>query len=181
MVWCVQAVKGNNECIDCGELNPKWASVNNACYLCIKCAGVHRNMGVHISFVRSLTLDKWSSIQMNRMKNGGNIKLEQFWKLQNFPSTLSKKERLDNEAMDKYRTNILKLAKNERIEEIAVIGYEKRRIESKQNVNASMSGFGNTGYTGTNSNRNRIDLISTTVFVAVAAVIIFYIYYALTK
>ena len=113
----LQSIEGNNQCIDCNAANPKCASVNNGCFMCIDCAGNHRSMGVHISFVRSTTMDSWSTIQLSRMKHGGNKKLIQFWTEQQFfkmNPKLTPKERLDNEAMDKYRENLLKLAKNEK-------------------------------------------------------------------
>eukprot|EP01083_Nonionella_stella_P197892 727128_1 len=92
----------NKTCIDCDTFNPQWASVNNGCFICINCAGNHRSMGVHISFVRSITMDGWSKIQLSRIQNGGNEKLKQFWEEQKFfenNQQLSFKERLDNEAM----------------------------------------------------------------------------------
>lgn len=49
----------NQHCFDCEEVNPKWASINNAVFLCLNCAGIHRGLGVNISFVRSLTMDNW--------------------------------------------------------------------------------------------------------------------------
>lgn len=39
--------------------DPEWASVNLGALICEECAGVHRGLGVHISRVKSLTLDKW--------------------------------------------------------------------------------------------------------------------------
>eukprot|EP01084_Bolivina_argentea_P145682 255299_1 len=101
----------NQTCIDCNTPNPEWASVNNACFICIQCAGNHRSMGVHISFVRSVTMDSWNKIQLARMTYGGNTNLKQFWMAQKFPIDLTPKQRLNNEAMDKYRDALLSMAK----------------------------------------------------------------------
>ena len=42
---------GNNKCADCKVDNPKWASVNIGIFLCVQCAGIHRELGVHITQV----------------------------------------------------------------------------------------------------------------------------------
>ena len=64
---------GNNFCVDCGDLQPEWASVNLGVVMCIECSGVHRNLGSHISQVRSLYLDTLTAEQEDRIANIGNI------------------------------------------------------------------------------------------------------------
>ena len=46
-------------CVDCDSKGPRWASWNLGIFLCIRCAGIHRNLGVHISRVKSVNLDSW--------------------------------------------------------------------------------------------------------------------------
>jgi len=43
---------------------PRWSSWNLGVFLCIRCAGIHRNLGVHISRVKSVNLDSWTPEQI---------------------------------------------------------------------------------------------------------------------
>uniref|UniRef100_UPI00358FE49C arf-GAP with GTPase, ANK repeat and PH domain-containing protein 1-like isoform X2 n=1 Tax=Myxine glutinosa TaxID=7769 RepID=UPI00358FE49C len=55
----IQNMQGNNYCVDCKAPNPDWASLNLGALMCIECSGIHRNLGSHVSRVRSLSLDDW--------------------------------------------------------------------------------------------------------------------------
>ncbi|XP_072247961.1 arf-GAP with coiled-coil, ANK repeat and PH domain-containing protein 2 [Leuresthes tenuis] len=63
---------GNQRCCDCGEEEPRWASVNLGVTMCIGCSGIHRSLGVHVSKVRSLTLDSWEAEQLKLLCVLGN-------------------------------------------------------------------------------------------------------------
>jgi hypothetical protein len=67
----------NLNCFDCGRSPAQWASVNNAIYLCLNCAGEHRGFGVATSYIRSITIDSWNDNQINMMKSGGNKNLRE--------------------------------------------------------------------------------------------------------
>ncbi|PKI42226.1 ADP-ribosylation factor GTPase-activating protein AGD12-like [Punica granatum] len=63
----------NRVCADCGAPDPKWASANIGVFICLKCCGVHRSLGTHISKVLSVTLDDWSEEEIEAMiEVGGN-------------------------------------------------------------------------------------------------------------
>lgn len=66
---------GNNVCADCGAEDPIWASINWGVFICIECSGVHRQMGTHISKVRSVTMDKWDADVLEFMESNGNAKV----------------------------------------------------------------------------------------------------------
>ncbi|XP_043939521.1 arf-GAP with GTPase, ANK repeat and PH domain-containing protein 2 isoform X2 [Protopterus annectens] len=55
----IRNAKGNDSCVDCCTPNPTWASLNLGALICIECSGIHRNLGTHLSRVRSLDLDDW--------------------------------------------------------------------------------------------------------------------------
>ena len=52
-------LKGNDHCADCDKKRPTWASVNLGIFICTECAGIHRSLGTHITFVQSTKMDKW--------------------------------------------------------------------------------------------------------------------------
>ncbi|KAE9461438.1 hypothetical protein C3L33_06648, partial [Rhododendron williamsianum] len=63
----------NRVCADCGAPDPKWASANIGVFICLKCCGVHRSLGTHISKVLSVTLDEWTDDEIDAMVEvGGN-------------------------------------------------------------------------------------------------------------
>ncbi|XP_058952709.2 stromal membrane-associated protein 1 isoform X3 [Pocillopora verrucosa] len=69
----------NRYCADCGAKGPRWASWNLGVFLCIRCAGIHRNLGVHISRVKSVNLDSWTPEQMDSIQQWGNKRAAEFW------------------------------------------------------------------------------------------------------
>ncbi|NXY56702.1 ACAP3 protein, partial [Callaeas wilsoni] len=78
----VQSVPGNDQCCDCGQPDPRWASINLGILLCIECSGIHRSLGVHCSKVRSLTLDSWEPELLKLMCELGNSTMNQIYEAQ---------------------------------------------------------------------------------------------------
>ena len=68
----ILAKPGNNVCFDCGSKGPKWSSPYLGIVICVECAAKHRSYGTHISFVRSVDLDKWNRKQLKSLELTGN-------------------------------------------------------------------------------------------------------------
>ena len=67
------AERDNKLCQECMCRGPHtWASWNLGVFLCIRCAGIHRKLGVHISKVKSCTLDQWQREHVNSLATKGN-------------------------------------------------------------------------------------------------------------
>ncbi|KAK0414802.1 hypothetical protein QR680_011621 [Steinernema hermaphroditum] len=75
----IREIAGNDRCADCGSLKPDWASLNLGTLICIECSGIHRNLGSHISKVRSLELDDWPMEYLRVMQAIGNERANRLW------------------------------------------------------------------------------------------------------
>lgn len=76
----LHSIPGNNRCVDCGTTNDvTWASITYGILLCTRCSGRHRSYGVATSRVRSITMDRWSHLQVLAMLEGGNEQLQNFY------------------------------------------------------------------------------------------------------
>lgn len=75
-----RAQTDNRTCLDCPNRNPTWISLSHGTFVCLECSGEHRRKGVHISFVRSADMDKFTVDQLAMMAIGGNAKAREYFK-----------------------------------------------------------------------------------------------------
>lgn len=61
----LQSFKENGVCFDCLLRGPSWTSWSLGIFLCFRCAALHRGLGVHISRVKSVSLDRWTPQQVS--------------------------------------------------------------------------------------------------------------------
>ena len=68
----------NNECFDCGSLNPEFISINNSIFICKNCAYLHKKFPVEISKIIPNNLYKLEEKELYYLYFGGNRKLSEF-------------------------------------------------------------------------------------------------------
>ena len=69
----------NKYCADCKMPNPNWASLNIGIFICIKCCGCHRQLGVQISRIKSIDLDIWPEDSLELFQYINNQIANNYW------------------------------------------------------------------------------------------------------
>ncbi|KAF8809388.1 ArfGap-domain-containing protein [Phlegmacium glaucopus] len=94
----------NKVCADCKRNDPRWASWNLGVFLCIRCSGIHRGMGTHISKVKSVDLDVWTPEQMASIQKWGNRLANLYWEAHLKPGHVPPEHKMESFIRSKYES-----------------------------------------------------------------------------
>ncbi|OBZ79424.1 hypothetical protein A0H81_00222 [Grifola frondosa] len=94
----------NKVCADCKRNDPRWASWNLGVFLCIRCSGIHRSMGTHISRVKSVDLDVWTPEQMASIQKWGNRRANLYWEAHLRAGHIPPDHKMDSFIRSKYES-----------------------------------------------------------------------------
>ncbi|PGH29332.1 stromal membrane-associated protein [[Emmonsia] crescens] len=95
----------NKICADCKRnKHPRWASWNIGIFVCIRCSGIHRGMGTHISRVKSVDLDTWTDEQLQSVLRWGNARANKYWEAKLAPGHVPSESKMENFIRTKYES-----------------------------------------------------------------------------
>ena len=143
--------RANHYCFECNQ-SAKWASCNLGIYLCLHCACLHRALGTHISFVRSLELDNWTAKQECMMRVGGNERAHRFFSEKKLLAT-PLNFRYHSEGAAQYRALLSDEVKRQLPHEQDVV-HVPHQYASDLKYYKNSSSISSDDYFGTKSNRS---------------------------
>jgi len=108
----ILAEPSNRLCFDCNSKEPKWSSPYLGIILCYDCAARHRSYGTHISFVRSVDLDKWNKKQLKSLEISGNSYTKERFNELGIPK-IGNIYDYNNDLVLKYRAELAEKVKEE--------------------------------------------------------------------
>ncbi|PLW20832.1 hypothetical protein PCANC_08240 [Puccinia coronata f. sp. avenae] len=94
----------NKLCADCKRNDPRWASTNLGCFMCIRCSGIHRSMGVHITRIKSIDLDTWTPEQVACVQRWGNKRANAYWEAHLRPGHMPPDHKIESFIRSKYES-----------------------------------------------------------------------------
>ncbi|GIC88325.1 stromal membrane-associated protein [Aspergillus udagawae] len=98
-------IECNKICADCKRnKHPRWASWNLGIFICIRCSGIHRGMGTHISRVKSVDLDSWTDEQLQSVIRWGNARANKYWEAKLAPGHVPSEAKIENFIRTKYES-----------------------------------------------------------------------------
>lgn len=148
----------NKKCFECGASNPQWASPKYGIFICLDCAGIHRSLGVHLSFVRSVTMDQFKPEELALMEHGGNQKAREYFESHGIdPAHVSIKDKYSSTVAEDWREKLAAEAEGKewvRRERPVVIPHtEEPQAHPLQSVtSSSMSSNGPSSLAGPSRN-----------------------------
>ncbi|KAJ2897039.1 stromal membrane-associated protein 1 [Zalerion maritima] len=96
-------LEANKICADCKRnKHPRWASWNLGVFICIRCSGIHRGMGTHISRVKSVDLDAWTDEQLQSILSWGNARANKYWEAKLASGHVPSESKIENFIRTKY-------------------------------------------------------------------------------
>ena len=143
----ILSVPSNQYCFDCGSRRPRWASPYLGIILCMECAGRHRNYGTHISFIKSVDLDKWNKKQLKSLELTGNFYMKKKFEKLKLPKI--------NNIYDYNNELIFEIRKN--IENLVKENLKKDDYNSKEEYKIKNNNINDNNNDNNNDNKNEIE------------------------